>query len=253
MVVVYGQRFAAAADGVRKVSPASGATGLGNALTLSWGAANNATGYQVCVDTTNDGVCSTTWESAGTATVSARNGLSAGTYYWQVLAQNAGGTTAANGGTWWSFTVGDSPAPASTLAKASPANGVTGQSSAVTLTWSAVTDAGYWVCWDTTNNNRCDGAWMPNGGGTGRTLTGLAAGTYYWQVLAQNAGGTTDRERRDVVVVHGRRLYGAGIDVCEGVAGQRRDRPEQCGDADVVGRGGRGLLGMLGHDEQQQV
>ena len=82
-------------------------------------------------------------------------------------------------------------APASTFAKASPANGTTAQSSSVTLTWSAVTDAGYWVCWDTTNNNRCDGAWMPNGGGPGRTLTGLASR----DVLLAGAG--PDNERRD--------------------------------------------------------
>jgi hypothetical protein len=175
-----------------KASPANGATGLGSALTLSWGTATGATGYQVCVDTTNDGACGTAWQSAGTATSLAQSGLAAGTYYWQVRAQNAGGTTDANGGAWWSFAVAGAAQPPAAFAKASPANGATGQGSTLTLTWSAVADAGYWVCWDTTNNNTCDGAWWPNGGGAGRILTGLAAGTYYWQVRAQTASGTVD-------------------------------------------------------------
>ena len=175
-----------------KQSPGTGATGLGSASTLSWGAAPGATGYQVCVDTTNDGACSTAWQSAGAATTLARSGLTAGTYYWQVRAQNAGGTTDANGGAWWSFTVAGSAPPSEVIRKESPATGATGQGSAVTLTWTALTDAGYWVCWDTLDNNLCDGTWWPNGGGAGRTLTGLASGTYYWQVKAQTTGGTTD-------------------------------------------------------------
>ena len=175
-----------------KQSPATGATGLGSALTLSWGAAHGATGYQVCVDTTNDSACSTAWQAAGAATTLARNGLTAGTYFWQVRAQNAGGTTDANSAAWWSFIVASSAPPSEVIRKESPATGATGQGSAVTLTWTALKDAGYWVCWDTTNNNSCDGPWWPNGGGAGRTVTGLASGTYYWQVKAQTAGGTAD-------------------------------------------------------------
>jgi hypothetical protein len=176
-----------------KSSPASGATGLGSSVTLSWGASSGATGYQVCVDTTNDNACGATWQSAGTATTLTRTGLTGGTYYWQVRAQNTAGSTDANGGTWWAFTVASTTQqPAPTFVKQLPANGATGLGSSVTLTWSALSDAGYWVCWDTTNNNTCDSAWWPNGGGAGRSLTGLTAGTYYWQVRAQTAAGTTD-------------------------------------------------------------
>ena len=64
------------------------------------------------MDTTNDSACGTTWRSAGAATTLAQSGLANGTYYWQVRAQNAGGTTEADGGTWWSFTVGGAPPPA---------------------------------------------------------------------------------------------------------------------------------------------
>jgi hypothetical protein len=174
-----------------KASPANGASGLGSAATLSWGSSTSATGYQVCVDTTNDSACGTTWQSAGTATSFGLSGLAAGTYYWQARAQNASGTTEADSGTWWAFSVSATPA---LFGKLAPGNGAVDLGSTVTLQWSAVADAGYWVCWDTTNNNTCDGAWWPNGGGAGRVLTGLPPGTYYWQIRAQRSSGTVDAD-----------------------------------------------------------
>ena len=177
-----------------KVSPASGATGLGSALTLSWGAAAGATSYEVCVDATNDNACSTTWRSAWTSASIGLSGLTAGTYYWQVRALNSTGTTYADGNAWWAFTVASTTQPPAAFGKLSPSNGVTGQGSTVTLSWSALPDAGYWVCWDTTNNNTCDGSWWPNGGGAARALTGLPAGTYYWQVRAQQSSGIVDAD-----------------------------------------------------------
>ena len=174
-----------------KTTPANGASGLAGSLTLTWGASAGATSYEVCYDTTNDSACSGSWMSVATATSSGLSGLANGLYYWQARAQNASGTTDANAGTWWSFRVG----PASpTFTKLAPANGSSGLGSSVTLTWSALTDAGYWVCWDTTNNNTCDGTWWPNGGGAARALSGLANGTYYWQARAQTASGVFDAD-----------------------------------------------------------
>ncbi|HEX5070768.1 MAG TPA: hypothetical protein VFV78_11195 [Vicinamibacterales bacterium] len=46
----------------------------------------------------------------------------------------------------------------------------------------ALPDNGYWVCFDTTDNNSCDTIWWPNGAQTWKTLEDLAPGTYYWQV-----------------------------------------------------------------------
>ena len=81
--------------------------------------------------------------------------LAPGTYYWQV--KTAGGGIPADDGAWHHFAVS---APA-LYVKQSPGNGATGLGPTVTLQWSAVPDEGYYVCWDTTNNNACDTTWWP--------------------------------------------------------------------------------------------
>jgi hypothetical protein len=87
-----------------KSSPASGGFTT-TSPTLSWGSSSGATSYEYCYDTVNDTVCSGSWISRGTSTSVSLSGLvNNQTYYWQVRAKNAGGTTYANGGTWWSFT-----------------------------------------------------------------------------------------------------------------------------------------------------
>ena len=87
-----------------KSSPSNGATNRQTSLTLSWGASSGAASYEVCVDTTNDNACAGAWTNVGTATSRTVTGLTRRTtYYWQVRANNAGGQTQANAGTWWSF------------------------------------------------------------------------------------------------------------------------------------------------------
>jgi hypothetical protein len=89
-----------------KTSPANGATGQPNNPSLSWGASSNASSYEYCIDTTNNNACDGSWVSTSAATKASLSGLTLGaTYYWQVHAKNAQGTTDANGGSWFSFTV----------------------------------------------------------------------------------------------------------------------------------------------------
>lgn len=89
-----------------KSDPTNGAISQPTNPTLSWGASSGANSYEYCYDTTNDGVCDGSWISTGTNTSIALSGLDNNTtYYWQVQSVNAGGTTYADGGTWWSFTV----------------------------------------------------------------------------------------------------------------------------------------------------
>lgn len=86
-----------------KSSPANTATRVRRPVTLQWGASSNTASYEYCIDTSNNSTCNATWVNVGLAT-SANPTLNAGiTYYWQVRAINAVGTTNANGGTWWRF------------------------------------------------------------------------------------------------------------------------------------------------------
>jgi len=89
-----------------KASPANGATGQPVPTSLSWGASSNAASYEYCIDTTNNNACDSSWVSTSATTNASLNSLTPGaTYYWQVHAINAKGTTDADGGSWSSFTV----------------------------------------------------------------------------------------------------------------------------------------------------
>ena len=94
-----------------KISPVNGSAGM-SSLTLTWGASPNATGYEVCYDTSNDNACSS-WLSTGAVRSKLLSGLASGaTYYWQVRAKNAGGLIYANASptAFWKVTI-DGVAP----------------------------------------------------------------------------------------------------------------------------------------------
>jgi CSLREA domain-containing protein len=89
-----------------KTSPDNGATGILTNPTLTWEDSTGATSYEYCYDTTNDNVCSS-WVSTGMDTSIGLSDLSLNTsYFWQVIANNAFGSTYANGSqtAFWSFT-----------------------------------------------------------------------------------------------------------------------------------------------------
>jgi len=176
-----------------KSSPSNGATGVSTDPTLSWGSSSGATSYEYCIDTTDNSTCDGSWTDVGSSTSVSLSGLSEGTtYYWQVRARNAAGTTEANGGTWWHFTTQVGLPGA--FSKSSPANGATGIPTNPTLTWGSSSGAtSYEYCIDTTDNSTCDGSWTNVGNNTSVGLSGLSEGTtYYWQVRARNAAGTTE-------------------------------------------------------------
>jgi hypothetical protein len=112
------------------------------------------------------------------------------TYYWQVRATNAGGSTYADGvpGSFWSFQT--QIGPPGPFNKSAPAGGAMTPTS-LTLAWSASANAvNYEYCLDTTNNSVCDGTWTNVGASLGASLTGLTTNTtYYWEVRANNALG----------------------------------------------------------------
>jgi len=169
-----------------KTAPVSGATNQPTMLSLTWAAAAGATSYEYCLATTNTTTCDTTWQSVGTATSAVLTNLTPGAVYvWHARARNSVGTTEATGGSW-TFTEA-APPP---VVKLLPLHHQAGLGRTVTLSWSSTLNApNYWVCWDTSNNHTCNYMWWPNGTDTTKTLSGLASGTYYWQVRADAGGG----------------------------------------------------------------
>jgi Zn-dependent M28 family amino/carboxypeptidase len=87
-----------------KSAPLSGATGQPTDVTLSWNASSNVTGYEVCVDTVDNGLCDAAWDPVGNVMSTLVGGLDESTAYsWQVRAVNGSGSTEADGGVWWTF------------------------------------------------------------------------------------------------------------------------------------------------------
>jgi len=170
-----------------KLAPANGATGQASTVNLTWSATANA-GYWVCLDATDNHTCDGMWWPNGASTWREWGGLALGTYYWQVRVQTEAGTFDSNDGVWWSVTVGPPPA---VFGKTAPSNGATNLASPVTLTWGAVAGATCDVCWDTTNNATCDGTWQSAGTATSLPVSGLAPGTYSWQVRANGTEADT--------------------------------------------------------------
>ena len=86
-----------------KSTPKNNAKVATGAVTLTWRASTNATGYEYCLSTTVN-VCSSSWLSTGTArTVTVAAPLTRTSYYWQIRAAGSGTWTYANYGNWWRF------------------------------------------------------------------------------------------------------------------------------------------------------
>ena len=187
-----------------KSSPANASFGQPGNPVLSWQTSSGAASYEYCIDTSSNNTCNTSWISTGTSTSVPLSSLASGTHSWQVHAINAAGTTEANSGTWWSFTVGQArriflplaikttPLPGS-FNKTAPANSATNQSVNPTLSWVTSSNAtSYEYCIDTSNNNACNATWTSTAASTSIGLGGLSLSTsYYWQVRANNSSGTT--------------------------------------------------------------
>jgi hypothetical protein len=183
--------FSVGVQAFSKVAPANGTGGLSSPVALTWTAFPGATSYQVCVDSVNNGSCDTSWVAVGNTTSYAAP-RAVGTYYWQVRAYN-GAYTVADGGTEWGFTV--TVGTTSAYTKLTPVNGTTGVTNPVTFAWTAMAGAAsYDVCVDQNNDNSCNTSWVSVGGATSYQLSGLANGTYYWQVRAQTSRTMADSD-----------------------------------------------------------
>ncbi len=95
-----------------RIGPADGALEQPLTLALRWAASDGATSYEYCYDTVDNSVCDGTWVPAWNRTDATLNGLLGGTtYYWQVRALNAAGSTYADGGSvsYWTLTTSVPP------------------------------------------------------------------------------------------------------------------------------------------------
>ena len=180
---------------IGKTSPIDGTTGVNPRATLLWEAMPGATSYQYCVDTTDNDACNR-WISAGTATSVTVNGLKySTTYFWQVRAVTATGTTEADGGDWWTFITRDRKAPAKLVpdfGKTRPTNGAIDQLfENLVLDWEDVAKVGYYeYCIQdapVTADDPCTN-WERVYDSTATIETLIAGTTYYWQVRAELAG-----------------------------------------------------------------
>jgi endonuclease/exonuclease/phosphatase family metal-dependent hydrolase len=88
-------------------SPASGATDIAPSTALTWAASIGASTYDVALGTTNPPAAVAT-DQPGTTHTPAAALAYATTYYWQITAKGAGGSTA---GPVWSFTTQSAPPP----------------------------------------------------------------------------------------------------------------------------------------------
>ena len=174
-----------------KIGPADTATNQPSNLTLSWGASEGATQYDICIDESNDGACNTYWINAYTATsidpyLFGLLGPNT-TYYWQVEATNSFGTTDADSGNYRSFTTAHNPG---NFSMSSPANGATNQPINLTLSWTASSDAiSYQYCYGITSSPCTN--WIDAGTTRSASLNGLSPNTkYYWLVRAFAFGYT---------------------------------------------------------------
>jgi len=165
------------------LTPANGATGVSTSPTLTWTSATGATSYDVYFGTspTPSKVTNTSGTSYAPAT------LGTGTmYYWYIVARSTSGTVAS--GSPWSFTTTAPVAPAAPVLSF-PANGASGVSMVPSLSWSVSSGATSYTVYfgasstspsaiDTTATSYSPGALLGNT-------------TYLWQVIANNAGGSS--------------------------------------------------------------
>ncbi|MFA5074141.1 MAG: RHS repeat-associated core domain-containing protein, partial [Nitrospirota bacterium] len=167
-----------------QTAPASGATGIALTPTFTWGASSGATSYDVYYGTTSPGTLQTTVATTSyTPTTALANNT---TYYWKIIAKNAGGSTTATGAPLSFTTIANAPAPFSQVV---PLNAI-GVSVTPTFTWEASTGA---TSYDLYYGTTSPGTLQTTVTTTSYTpTTALAYSTkYYWKIVAKNASGST--------------------------------------------------------------
>jgi hypothetical protein len=164
------------------ILPANGTTSVSRSASLSWLASTDATAYDVALGVGNP----PSVVSSGQSATSYQPGVLSPntTYFWQIVAKGAGGTTP---GPIWSFTT---VAPPSAPSQPAPADLARNTPRDTTITWATAAGATqYDVAFGTSNPPAIVASAIT--GTTYQPATLKLSTTYYWQVIATGAGGTT--------------------------------------------------------------
>jgi hypothetical protein len=170
------------------VSPSNNASSVSTTPTLTWNPSPSATGYRVQVATDSGFTAVVADQVLNTTSYVPTPALSTGTtYFWHVLASNAGGNSAYSG----TFTFSTSVAAPGVPTLVSPANAATGVSLTPTLTWNSVFGATSYQVQVATNSG-FTGTVVTQSGLTSTNYVPPTLSTstaYFWHVLARNSGG----------------------------------------------------------------
>src|SRR5262249_9070549 len=156
------------------------------ATSLSW-SATGATSYDVKFGTTNPPAAVASGLTAASYTPAAL--ATSTTYFWQVIAKNAGGATA--GPVWSVTTISPAPPPPPPPPPPArpPARPPCHAALAPALTWSARGATSYDVKFGTTNPPAAVASGLTAASYSPASLANST--TYFWQVIAKNAGGAS--------------------------------------------------------------
>lgn len=193
-----------------KQSPSNLAANQPNRPTLRWSPASGAATYGVCVVKGATSTCpqgdagfvrlgnvlsATVTEALVNPTTGTLDPLLPFTVYsWQVVAYDADGTAVPASDGWFTFRTGSAPGA---FGKEDPTNGSTDlPTDSLMLSWSRSVGAiRYSICYDTTNDQKCqsggDSNFVNVGNAENFTIRGLTPSTtFFWQVRSYNANGS---------------------------------------------------------------
>ncbi len=175
---------------VTNVAPLNGTINVNNGMALSWIFGSNTSQYELLLSTSNPPSTVVVPYTSTLATSYTLSGLQPNaTYYWQVNVKNVTGTTP---GPVWSFTTAAEPTP-NPVNNIAPMNGAINIENGMLLNWAfGANTSEYQLLMGTTYPP--SNVYVPYTSilSTSYTLFGLEYNkTYYWQVNARNAVGTT--------------------------------------------------------------
>ncbi len=153
--------------------------------TLTWQSSQDATQYDVYLDTNNPPTTIVSANQAGTS-YNYSGLLNNAVYRWKIVAKNTNGTTVASGAPWSFTTIVASP---SSFNLTSPTNGATSQTVSGAIFWQSSTNATQYDVYLDTNSSPVTLVSADQSGTTFNYSNLLDSKNYYWKIVAKNVAG----------------------------------------------------------------